>query len=105
MPNMRRNRPNWKDVYKRQVQVHGDNLVQVTHFRFVQIVFSNGDIRFADAAFGGVFPCGQPHVRLGTVGTAIYDRGGGMMGDRIVELILHRCEKLLCCLLYTSRCV
>ena len=38
----------------------------------------------------------RPHVGLGTVGTAIYDLGGGMMGDRIVELILHRCEKLLC---------
>src|SRR5699024_3467213 len=28
--------------------------------------------------------------------SAIYDLGGGMMGDRIVELVLHRGEKLLC---------
>ncbi len=80
----------------RIVQVHGDDLVQVSHFRFIQIVFGNGDIRFADAAFGGVFPCGQPHVGFGAVGTAVYDLSGGMMGDCIVELVLHRGEKLLC---------
>ena len=38
-------------------------------------------------SFGGVFPCGQPHVGLGAVGTAIYNRGGGMMGDRIVRCV------------------
>ena len=56
----------------RIVKVHGDDLVQVSYFRFVQIVFGNGDIRFADTAFGGVFPCGKPHVGLSAVGTAIY---------------------------------
>ena len=30
------------------------------------------------------------------VGTAIYDLSSGMMGDRIMELVLHRGEKLLC---------
>ena len=39
---------------------------------------------------------GQPHVGLGAVGTAIYDLSSGMMGDRIMELVLHRGEKLLC---------
>ena len=71
-------------------------MILTVYFCFVQIVFSDGDIRFTDAAFWGVFPCGQPHVGLGAVGTPIYDLGGGMMGDRIVEFILHRGEKLLC---------
>ena len=56
------------------------------------LAFSNGDLQ----ALFDLSLIHISHVGLGAVGTAVYDLGGGMMGDRIVELILHRCEKLLC---------
>ena len=79
----------------RIIQIYRNNAVQIIHFRFIEIVLCNRNIRFAYHSVGCILPSSQSHIRLIGIHTGNNNLSCRLPGNCPMQLILNSCKKLL----------